>query len=96
MSDKIKFTPEELKSVADLQQKYTQATFRLGQVQLEKFDLTDRLNVLEVEVENLRAMVGGAREEEKKLLEALQSKYGQGQLDLNTGEFTPITAQQPK
>ena len=96
MSDKIKFTPEELKSVADLQQKYTQATFRLGQVQLEKFDLTDHLNALEVEVENLRAIVGGAREDEKKLLETLQAKYGQGQLDLNTGEFTPATAPQPK
>lgn len=92
MGDKIKFTPEELKSVAELQQKYTNAIFKLGEVQLTKFELTDRLNAMEVEVENLRAVVGSAREEEKKLLEALQSKYGQGALDLNTGEFTPATA----
>lgn len=74
--------PEELQSINDLKVKFNQITFRLGQIELEKKDL-------EAESIFLINEFNKTAQTEKELLDNIQKEYGDGNLDLNTGEFTP-------
>ena len=90
----IKFTQEELSAIAGLQQKYGAMTFRFGQLYLEKEAINNRMNDNAIEFENAKKELNELRSEEKILAEKFQLKYGTGQLNLETGEFTP-SAKQP-
>ena len=84
MADAIKFTEEELKSLQDLQGTYQQITLAMGQISLSKIQLENR----EKSVLNT---LGEVREKENELAKELTEKYGKGSLNIETGEFTPIT-----
>jgi hypothetical protein len=77
-----KFTEEELKSLQTLQQKIQQSTFQFGQLYLSKIKL-------EEQEKTLKDYVYSLEQEEVKLAETLNAKYGKGSIDTLTGEFTP-------
>ena len=81
-----KLTQEELQAIAQLQQQTQTATMELGNIELLKISLeTRRTNAL--------SLLEQVRENEQKLVSSLQAKYGDGSIDLKTGEFIPV--QQP-
>ena len=82
MSDEIKFTEEELKSLGDLQQAYQRITNSYGQIALAKHNLEEQEAAGKSEFEN-------TRQQEQKLLNSITEKYGPGQLNPQTGVFTP-------
>ena len=82
MSDQIKFTDDELKSLGDLQQSYQRVTNSFGQIAVARHNLELQESALKEEFEN-------ARKQEQTLLNQITEKYGPGQLDPNTGVFTP-------
>jgi|TARA_A100001011_G_scaffold114053_1_gene120710 hypothetical protein len=82
MSDEIKFTEEELKSLGDLQQAYQRITNSYGQIALAKHNLEEQEAAVKSEFEN-------TRQQEQKLLNSITEKYGPGQLNPQTGVFTP-------
>ena len=82
MSDEIKFTEEELKSLGDLQQAYQRITNSYGQIALAKHTLEEQEAAVKSEFEN-------TRQQEQKLLNSITEKYGPGQLNPQTGVFTP-------
>ena len=82
MSDEIKFTDEELKSLGDLQQDYQRITNSYGQIALAKHNLEEQEAAVKSEFEN-------TRQQEQKLLNSITEKYGPGQLNPQTGVFTP-------
>ena len=82
MSDEIKFTEEELKSLGDLQQSYQRITNSYGQIALAKHNLEEQEAAVKSEFEN-------TRQQEQKLLNSITEKYGPGQLNPQTGVFTP-------
>ena len=81
MSKTIKLTEEELVILRDYQQKQNQITFNLGNVDIQKAILEGQRSVI---LENLANL----QEESNKTAKDLQDKYGEGNIDLETGEFT--------
>ena len=82
MSEEIKFTEEELKSLGDLQQAYQRITNSYGQIALAKHNLEEQEAAVKSEFEN-------TRKQEQNLLNSITEKYGPGQLNPQTGVFTP-------
>ena len=79
----IKVTEEEINKVKSLQDKYTEIVARLGQLQLDK----SRINQLETELlENFKQL----QKDEEYIVTEMNTKYGQGQLDVDSGLFTPV------
>jgi hypothetical protein len=87
--EEVKFTQEELGAIASLQQKYASQTFKFGQLYLDKQALEGRLMQNSVEFDTAKRELEAIREEERKLADLFQKKYGDGQLNLETGVFTP-------
>ena len=67
-----KLTSEELQTVKDIKQEYTNLAFALGELEIQKVMLLD----------TQRDLVA----KEKQLVKQLQEKYGEGTIDLETGE----------
>jgi hypothetical protein len=67
-----KLTTEELQIVKDLKQEYTNLAFTLGELEIQKVMLLDTQKEL--------------ASKEKQIAKQLQEKYGEGTIDLETGE----------
>jgi len=85
----IKFTEEELKSLAELQTKSSTLTQRFGQLAITKINLEKQSEIVEEEEFKLHEELEGLKKDEKTQLDAITKKYGPGQLDPQTGVFTP-------
>jgi hypothetical protein len=85
----IKFTEEELKSLAELQTKSATITNRFGQLAIAKINLEKQNESVEEEEFKLHEELEGLKKEEQTQLESITKKYGPGQLDPQTGVFTP-------
>ena len=86
MADPIKFTPEEIQEIQDLQQLYTTVVTQAGQVHLEEITLHERKGQVE-------ANFGEVKRKEQEILSNLNTKYGEGSINLETGEFTPVDSE---
>ena len=82
MPEEVKFTEEELKQVQNIQVSYQNVQNQFGQLKLAQI----RLDNQEVDLEEALKQV---QSEEKKFLDGITSKYGQGTLNPETGVFTP-------
>tara|TARA_Y100000389_G_scaffold166394_1_gene171150 strand:+ start:473 stop:727 length:255 start_codon:yes stop_codon:yes gene_type:complete len=81
MSKAIKLSEEELKILRDYQKKQNQITFNLGNVDIQKAILEGQRSQI---LDNLASL----QEKSNKTAKELQDKYGEGNIDLETGEFT--------
>ena len=84
-----KLTPEELKSIKDLQSKYNQTIFEIGVAEAQRIALqeqVDKLQNTKVELVNDLATI---EKQESDLVTSLQTKYGNGAINPETGEITP-------
>jgi hypothetical protein len=70
-----KLTAEELDNVKKLRQEYSEIIFSIGEAEIQKRKLLSVYDQLE--------------EKEIKLASQLQEKYGEGNIDLETGEIKP-------
>ena len=84
----VKFTQEELDSIQAVQQKYNNIGVRLVQLRLATKQSNDYLQALKEEEEKIDAEIVETNTHEKELAANLNEKYGVGQLDMTTGEFT--------
>ena len=89
MPKEIKFTEDELKSVGDLQVKYNTVTNKFGQLAIAKLNFEKQQESIEEEEFKVHEELESVRAEEQEVLTAITEKYGPGQLDPNTGVFTP-------
>ena len=86
MPEAVKFTEEELKQVQDIQQSYANVQNQFGQLKLAQI----RLDNDEVTLEDTLKSI---QDEEKKFLDGITKKYGQGSLNPETGVFTPTESE---
>ena len=93
MSDVIKFTDEEMVSIAKLQNDYQQSIYMLGQIDLEKTDLEQQLKDLNTRRNEIFENWKKTQQDENNLLSTLSQKYGVGSLSLKDGTFKPIVKQ---
>ncbi len=91
MADEMKFTDDELKSLQELQEKYQTKQAELGQLAVQTMLQTQRMEALEVRKQEVEQEYINVQQEEKDLVATLNEKYGPGQLDPQTGVFTPVT-----
>ena len=89
MSDAIKFSQEELDELKKIQSGYQSSTFSFGELYLEKLNLDERSKqVLELEGKLKNEFVA-LQQAEKTWLNKITEKYGEGNLSLADGTFTP-------
>ena len=88
MSEEVKFTEEELKKLKDIQQGYVNIQVQLGQVGIARIKLEQQLNDVDNSEIDLRKRFQDNTESESKFLDEIRNKYGDGQLDPETGIFT--------
>jgi hypothetical protein len=78
--ENIKLSEEELVVLKGYQQRQNQITFNLGNVDIQKAILEGQRSQI---LENLANL----QEASNKTAKELQEKYGDGNIDLETGEF---------
>ena len=89
MADDIKFTEEEMKSLRELQDSYTQKQAELGQVSVQRILLNQQMDTLDERQAQLESEYTQVQQQEQDLVKKLNEKYGPGQLNPETGVFTP-------
>ena len=90
MADEIKFTDEELKSLSDLSQSYQNIQSSFGQIRVQKILAEQQADALEEAEVKMEADYKEMQDTERELVQQLNEKYGPGQLDPQTGVFTPV------
>ena len=80
MPEEVKFTEEELKQVQNIQRSYANIQNQFGQLKITQIRLDNDEVVLEDALKSIQ-------DEEKKFLDGITDKYGQGTLNPETGVF---------
>ena len=83
-------TAEELKSIKDLQTQYNQSIFELGAAEAQLIAIEDQVEKIKKGKKGLVSDLVTIEQKESELIKTLQEKYGQGSIDPETGEITPI------
>ena len=83
MTTKV-LTPEEITQLSELEQDRSELIFRFGTLEFQ-------IQEIELQKETLKKQMLELRQTELTLAQTLQSKYGEGSIDLAKGEFIPST-----
>jgi hypothetical protein len=80
-----KLTPEEISSISDLQKEYNTKIFELGSIEAQLSLIQSQTKALDAEKNSILDNLNKIGEKEKELVDALQLKYGTGEIDLENG-----------
>ena len=94
MADEIKFSEEELQSLNELSQGYQNIQAAFGQMKVQHILAEQQISSIEEAEVQMESDYSDLQEKERELVQQLNEKYGPGQLDPQTGVFTP--APQPE
>jgi len=89
MTEEVKFTEEEMKQLVELQQRYQTIQNALGQLGVAKLRLEQQVATFDVEQNNIESQFTEIQNQERGFVDSVNKKYGDGNLDINTGIFTP-------
>ena len=84
MSTKLKLTDKELKVLKEYQNVQNQVTFELGNLDIQRALLEGQRSAILEKLADLQ-------EKSNKTAKELQEKYGEGNINIDTGEFTTIS-----
>lgn len=90
MEETKKLTTEELNSIKELQTRYNKIVFELGSIEVQLTSIAKQQELLRAEKSNISADLDKIADAEKVIIEALESKYGAGDINIETGEITPF------
>ena len=85
----IKFTEEELKSLKELSDTYRGVQEELGAIEVRKLLFNQQIDALDGRKVELETAYVTNQQTERDLSQSLTEKYGAGNLNPETGEFTP-------
>jgi hypothetical protein len=86
MAEAIKFTEQEVQSINELRQEVGATFTQLGQLSIQKSRTIQQLEAQEAQLlQKHQELV----QKEQDLFKGLNEKYGDGNFDPATGEFTP-------
>ena len=83
MSKKVKLTDKELEVLKEYQITQNQITFELGNLDIQKALLEGQRSAILEKLADLQ-------EKSNKTARELQEKYGEGNINIDTGEFTSV------
>ena len=89
MAKEIKFSEEELQSLNELSQGYQNIQAAFGQMKVQHILAEQQISSLEEAEVQMESDYSDLQEKERELVQQLNEKYGPGQLDPQTGVFTP-------
>jgi len=78
-----------MKEVQTLQSDYVGLQNTLGQIGIAKIRLTQQEAEYDKAEDSVKEKFAGAQTREKEFIEKINKKYGDGNLDITTGVFTP-------
>ena len=96
MADKIMFSADEMKTINDLQQTYINLQNALGQTSVQRFKLEQQLLAVNSTEETIKKQFEDTQRGEKEFIDGINKKYGDGNLDITNGEFTPNPVEKPQ
>jgi hypothetical protein len=81
-------TEQEIKDLTSLRSKYAALSQQFGQIKFEQILLNNQLSALsELEASTTKDYLS-LRDEEEYFAKQITEKYGEGEINLETGEFT--------
>ena len=83
------FSEDDVTAVKNLQSQYARTTAQIGQVEIELHLLLKRLDQMKELREKLFTEYTGLQDQEQTLVKSLNEKYGDGILDIDSGNFIP-------
>lgn len=85
-----KLTKKEINSIVEIQNRINTVKQEFGNIAFVRLDLNKREQEVQAIYQNLR-------KQESELAQELETKYGQGSIDIDNGVFIPTQkTQQPK
>ena len=88
MSEDVKkITPEELEDIQKVRSEYQEITVKLGQIQVQRMQISNQLELLIKTEEDLGKQWADTTEKERKAINDLQEKYGKVNINLDSGEI---------
>ena len=91
MSEQIKFTSEEIQEIRQIQSNYQTIGLELVQIKLALASAQKQLESLQLEEKLLTERISEVNTKEKQIAKSLEDKYGKGEIDLESGVFTPVS-----
>ena len=79
---KKKFTQEEMDKLKGIRKSFSDVSYKLGQLEMQKLSLEDEKELVVKEMNNII-------KSEKDIAKELLDKYGKGTIDIDSGEFIP-------
>ena len=89
-TSETKFTDEELQSLRELQDGYSEKSAQFGQLKVQKLLVQQQLDALEETETQFESDYSELQKQEQDIVKSLNEKYGPGNLDPATGVFTPV------
>lgn len=86
-----KLDKEHLDEIQTLQSKFANNANTLGSISLEQISIQQRLEYLNSEQKRFYVEFENLRKQEQELLEKMRERYGDGQINIADGTFTPET-----
>jgi hypothetical protein len=84
-----KITEQEMVDLNQLREQYSKTIFEIGQLQYEKYELENQLKTIDSELAGLYEDILSNYKRQDDYLAKIREKYGEGNLDTQTGEILP-------
>ena len=84
----IKFTDDEMNKLISIRDKYSDIQYKFGQSAIMKLRVEEQVVELNTQVESLKEDYRNNQTKESEFLEEINNKYGEGELNPETGIFT--------
>jgi len=91
MSEQIKFSAEEISEIKQVQANYQTIGLELVQIKLALTSTKNQLEAIELEEKAITDRIAEVSTKEREIAKQLEEKYGKGEIDLESGVFTPIS-----
>jgi hypothetical protein len=89
--EKIQLTEQELQQIQDLRLKYANVTAQLGQLKVEQILVNKQLTRLNDLENQFIKDYEQVQTEEDQFAKLITEKYGVGDVDVESGIFTPVS-----
>jgi hypothetical protein len=89
MSEVKKLDQTEIETLTSLRQRSQEKIMQFGEIEMELIFLDNRIEEMHKMKDSLKSELATMQQEERKVSKDLEDKYGQGNLNLETGEFIP-------
>jgi len=95
MENQIKLSSEELEKVQSLRNEARENVDKIGRMNIQHHFLTEEIRFVEEQLQSLYGETSDIKKREQELVNNIVSKYGEGQLDFNTGIYSQNQDEKP-